>query len=196
MQAYRIRTEEEFIKKHGENWKQTVIKNFSSNIADAVFKNLGIFIVNITEIAAHNFPSFVLIVAEEAECEAYIKQWKNNHPDIGSRCNLISKDGNYLLKYKYSNLFNINITIVASPTGNCQLASIVSFNNLISYEKDPIEIIRILKTTLNVFGKRLFLVDVNSYYQSIIEKLHPVFMTPYVSTNGSHMLIALLNISK
>lgn len=87
-----------------------------------------------------------------------------------------------------------------APHGNCQTASIIYFNEILTLpDKDVRTIIEyIWEEALE--GKRQILVDVEEYYQSKIQSIFKdcdiVFENPYISSNDSEMIMYLIKIDE
>lgn len=92
---------------------------------------------------------------------------------------------------------NATIPITAGFTGNCQLSIIGQMASLIKMSSN----LKLqLKEILLYSGRSLLLCDIRKEYLKQLEDLIPknVFntVTPYLSTNGSNMVICILNLSK
>lgn len=86
-----------------------------------------------------------------------------------------------------------------SPTNNCQLASIASFNNTVDYVNSPESLIHVLKCFSQLASKRIMLVDLNYNQAQKLRRLLAdtkmiILDNPYTSTNGSKMTIFLIKV--
>jgi hypothetical protein len=89
-------------------------------------------------------------------------------------------------------------SIIESPFGNCQSWCIRNFNHVIAELKpeDMKEAIKLIKEA-SFISKPLLVVDLNrNYYDRI--KQHLVFnsITPYTSSNGSDMIMCIIDTRK
>lgn len=126
---------------------------------------------------------------------------------------------NYVsIRMSYSLTPQVAFAVNKDITGNCQLSSISCFNNVLANLKPSIIDLmsvgiskeksdglikeatrKILKTlATSVTGKPLFLFDVKEVFEPIIKSIFPSevkFYTPYRSSNGSHMLVGIVDTS-
>lgn len=87
------------------------------------------------------------------------------------------------------------VTIINSPTGNCQLFCIKKFNRLLYIDDNKFK--SIIKKCIHFTNKKLLLLDINWYYvNETLERLEYTFDVvsniKYESSNGSIMHILIL----
>lgn len=90
-------------------------------------------------------------------------------------------------------------TFYSSPTNNCQLASVASFNGTLSIVNSQEGLIHVLKCFSQCVGKRILLLDLKTAERDKLKRLLEgtsmiIAETPYTSTNGSHMTIFLIKV--
>jgi hypothetical protein len=89
--------------------------------------------------------------------------------------------------------------IIISPTANCQVFSIASFNNTLNFIKTKEELLHVLKTaSINGGGgKKLCLVDLQYFERNKLRRLlkeEIILDSPYISTNKSKMTLFLIKV--
>jgi len=115
--------------------------------------------------------------------------WKNNHP-IYSMAIQMKKDGN---------LRGNSITLHQYPTLNCQVGSIASFNSVMDTFKETDKEEELLASLVEIditLQKNLVLIDISRGRADRMRKFFNKYIhldSPYTSTNGSMMVIMLLN---
>lgn len=81
----------------------------------------------------------------------------------------------------------------SSPTGNCQLGALTYANNMFAYENAR----EIYNQLVKLSPRPIYLLDVTntiaSQVDTIFKKSEIISKTPYSSTNGSQMVIYLIN---
>ncbi len=90
----------------------------------------------------------------------------------------------------------VEIMLNNNPFNNCQNCAIASFDQLLTTFNDK-DFVNILEILYKYSGKKMMTFDVHAKYEDQIKsffKSKVVFITPYVSTNGSKMIMGLLNI--
>lgn len=99
-----------------------------------------------------------------------------------------------------SNFYPVNGgTLYATPTNNCQLASVASFNGTLSMVNSQEGLIHVLKCFSQCAGKRILLLDLKTGERDKLKRLLQgtnmiIAETPYTSTNGSSMTIFLIKV--
>lgn len=109
----------------------------------------------------------------------------------------------YEFVFEKDNGMKKSITVLYSPTGNCQFFSIRYFYNFIKfgqYDFTKKESIFILQTICSKIKKKMILIDIN---EDLYEKLNIFFdendivlNQSYISTNNSKMRMMLLRVDK
>lgn len=89
--------------------------------------------------------------------------------------------------------------IFTSPTANCQLYSIGNVDHILYKDKElRLEIFKFIQRQVS---KNIVLLDIKQTIENQVLEIFPdkhdiISRTPYVSTNGSNMLILLINTLK
>lgn len=107
------------------------------------------------------------------------------------------------MKQQYSGIINIytdelnNSHMVGSPTGNCQIFSIIYANQILHVNYTEAQQKASFKEHYTYSGhKNMMLIDVNTNLESRVEALfgsdYIVFKSPYISTNATKMTIYLI----
>lgn len=132
----------------------------------------------------------------------------NTTPEIEARIgvfNNIVSHNNFINESKSASISRIqissngsttNIMVTAGFTGNCQLSIV---GNMVTLMKVTSDLKKQLKEIQNYSGRKLLLCDIRSEVLPQLQKELPknVFkmVSPYKSSNGSNMVIVILNIS-
>lgn len=95
----------------------------------------------------------------------------------------------------------IEFCLCYNPTGNCQVCSISYFNSLLDYShclNGAEGITKILSQALEEtkINKTLLMFDVKQNYITKVKQFNPLFLTEYVSSNSSKMVMGILQIEK
>ena len=93
--------------------------------------------------------------------------------------------------------FSSIIYLYESPFGNCKTFTIGSAFKLKDYSKE--DIVELFKLIYNKFGRQQVLIDLKEEYNEMTLKAieHIIinkYSIPYVSTNGSHMNLNLIQL--
>ena len=93
--------------------------------------------------------------------------------------------------------FSSNIQLYESPFGNCQTFTIGNAFKLKRYNKE--EVIELFKLIYDKFGRQQVLVDLKEEHnEETLKAIEHIiinkYSTPYVSTNGSHMNLNLIQL--
>jgi len=93
--------------------------------------------------------------------------------------------------------FRFNIQLYESPFGNCQTFTIGSAFKLKNCNKE--EIIELFKLIYNKFGRQQVLIDLKEEHnEETLKAIEHIiinkYSTRYVSTNGSHMNLNLIQL--
>ncbi|XAI97304.1 hypothetical protein [Leptolyngbya phage Lbo-JY46] len=102
-------------------------------------------------------------------------------------------DGLNKIHFKWRNGYENWVGVCVSPTGNCQLASIYTLNNLLQYSPNTIDLCRFLLEINKQSSKLLSLFDIQDKYKDVLNNfLIPGEYYSYVSSNGSKMLTGII----
>jgi hypothetical protein len=119
----------------------------------------------------------------------------NEYKELGVK--LYTNDAAQFIQDKCFEMTNRgNIYFTVMPTSNCQLAAVGSFYTLLSHPK-KLEVFKLLASLL---GQNVMLIDIQLTYAARVDELvteakTPVILrTPYLSTNGSNMVMFLVDI--
>ena len=93
--------------------------------------------------------------------------------------------------------FSSNMQLYESPFGNCQTFTIGNAFKLKRYNKE--EVIELFKLIYDKFGRQQVLVDLKEEHnEETLKAIEHIiinkYSTPYVSTNGSHMNLNLIQL--
>jgi hypothetical protein len=131
----------------------------------------------------------------QSEYDFFLKEKAEKDATVKTLSEKVSNEGNITFTFGDGTYHSssYNFTIYMSPTHNCQLMSIGSFDQLLS--RLPIEKIEnILQHVQLRCGKRLLFFDVKHTHLPMIERLffEKMNVNKYKSTNGSHMVQGML----
>lgn len=139
-------------------------------------------------------PSCLLVECINATDEAHTRKlYAQYQADITKRIIVVQEEtSSRIYVFRPSNGYVNSFSIDYNPTDNCQLSSIKSFANILHYPST--DIVKILTHFKKHFYKRLFIFDVDSMYTSRINYLNPIVSQHYDSTNGSKMILGIIQI--
>lgn len=95
-----------------------------------------------------------------------------------------------------ANAYSFNIQFVCWPTQNCQVFSVSPFQYFLDHRMKPEEVAMAISEMKKVLSRNspLLLVDVGARYENKLNDFNLVMKSPYTSSNGSKMIIALIKI--
>lgn len=189
---YRFLTNREKTEKFGVHWRSSYKYGWGDSmnflLGQPLYMTLPSPLPSIFSYKGYTLSPMSIVEVKDGEMSQAIL----DHLDL---INFYSSDG-YITSLPSTDSFKIltksgysvTISIIESPTGNCQLSSIGCFNNLLDVLSiSEIEAVFFVLRSKGYINKRLFLIDVNeSYISQLKEKLYSKGCS-YVSTNGSSM---------
>ena len=94
---------------------------------------------------------------------------------------------------------NVKFLLFYSPTGNCQIMSLRTFNSLQYFEDD--EIVEIFKCMAKHCCKRCIMVDIKEIMYPLFKRIFviksdTILNAPFISTNGSKMRHIIFKLEK
>lgn len=113
--------------------------------------------------------------------------------------------GNYIFSFKVAATkggfkgMNIEFLLSYSPTGNCQIMSLRTFNNLQHFSDK--EIVEIFEYMAKETAKKCIMVDIKEIMYPLFKRIFSIkndtiLNAKFVSTNGSHMRHIVFKLDK